>query len=150
MRRGKKLFGGGRNTVEDRMVRNIDKLARMEELFSDLEPQLLAALQSGASADEIYSKFERLAAVRAVHIAMREKDPGKAMAAIRDILDRRQGKPTERKEISHRLGKMQDQELQALLASELEDLKSAKQIAPGVMASQEALEDSDESEDSES
>lgn len=106
------------------MVRNLDQLAAFEEYQDEVLPKLREALKNGAKAEDIYQMAMGVAAARAVSIAVKEKDSSKALAAIKEIMDRTAGKATERKEVSHRLEKLPDEQLDSLLASKLDELES--------------------------
>lgn len=120
--------------------RVLDKLAEFEEFTHAILPKLRAMLKDGASADEILSFSQAAAAARVVTIAATEIDSSKALAASKDILDRTQGKATEKQEVTHRLEKLDDAQLDALLLSKL---KEAGEI------SNDEEKDSDESSTSE-
>lgn len=109
------------------MVRKIDDLAAYEQFKSEILPYLRDAIQRGATAEEIYRKAEALAAARAVTIAATETDTGKALSAIKDILDRSGGKATDRKVIEHRYKDLSDSELDAMLLSESEEVDDIEQ-----------------------
>lgn len=107
------------NNAEIRIAKALDDLAAFEEFQAELLPALRGAIQAGKTADDIYKMAEAMAAARAVTIAATEKDSGKALAAIREVLDRSKGKATERREIAHKYEKLKDEELDALILSEL-------------------------------
>lgn len=111
---------------EYQMAKALDRLKAFEEFERTVPPMIRADLSSGLSADEIYAKYDNYAAARAVAIALMEADSGKALAAIRDIRDRTQGKAVERKELTHRLDKLPDKELDALLLTEMSDIEDGK------------------------
>lgn len=90
--------------------------------FEDLIPQLRDALRAGKSAEEIYATFQPLVAARTVQIALTETDSAKAISAIRDVLDRTQGKPKEKIETTHRLEKLPEEQLDAALRTKLQDV----------------------------
>lgn len=94
-----------------------EDLKAYEQFKEQLLPQLRAALLRGDSAEEIYSTFTNLAAARAISIAALEPDSGKALSAIKEVLDRVHGKAVERKQVSHHLDQLPDEELDALLLS---------------------------------
>lgn len=116
-----------RSATENQMVRKIDDLAAYEQFKSEILPYLRDAIQRGATAEEIYRKAEALAAARAVTIAATETDTGKALSAIKDILDRSGGKATDRKVIEHRYKDLSDSELDAMLLSESEEVDDIEQ-----------------------
>lgn len=101
-----------------RRVSAMDLLAEYEELL----PGLKAALRMGLSAEEIYTEFQAMAAARGIQIALTERDSGKAIAAIKDVLDRTQGKAKERQEHTHRLQQLPDEQLDALLKTKIQDV----------------------------
>lgn len=109
------------NKVENRMVSAIDNLAAFEEFQDEILPELRKMLKVGASAEAIYKKATAVAAARAVSIAVRDPDSSKALSAIKEILDRSGGKATERQEVSHKLEKLPDEQLDALLLSKLQE-----------------------------
>ena len=116
-----------KNREEENMGKALDQLADFEEFTRLIPKQIRDALLRGAKASEIYKEFSHVAAARAVLIAMTEKDAGKALAAIKDIQDRADGKPTERKEIRHHMDLLSDEELDAALLSELDEIGEAKE-----------------------
>lgn len=109
------------STKTDQMVRNLDKLSQYDEWVQLLPKDLQRDFLSGMSAQDLYAKYANAAALRAIHIALTE-DPSKALTAIKDIIDRDQGKAIERKQMHHVLDEVEDQQLDALIASELETL----------------------------
>ena len=110
------------NVIEHRMARAIDQLAEFEEFTQQVLPALRNDIQKGLSADEIYKKYTSLAAARNITIALTDQDSGKALTAIKDILDRTAGKPTERKEVKHTLEDASEEEIDAMLLSKLSKL----------------------------
>jgi signal recognition particle receptor subunit beta len=112
------------NNTEYAMASALDKLAAYEEFCKDILPSLQKAIKEGRSAEDIYKMAESIAAARAVTIAATEQDSGKALAAIKDIMDRTQGKAKERVETTHKYEKLKDEELDALLLSQGAELDS--------------------------
>lgn len=110
------------NEMEAARTRSIDDLALHDELMLGVLGSVKNDLAAGLSPDKIYAKYGALAAARMVSIAATEADSGKAMMAIKDILDRQYGKATERKEIRHKLENVDPKQLDAILISELEGL----------------------------
>ena len=98
----------------------MDELTAFEDFKETILPALQKAVREGVTADEIYQKFQSHAAARAVSIAMKEVDSSKALAAIKDILDRSGGKAAEKREITHKLERLPDEQLDALLLSKLQ------------------------------
>lgn len=110
-----------RNLQENRMVRTIDDLAAFDKFKEEILPALQKAVAKGVKAKDIMEQYSSHAAARTVTIALTEKDPGKALNAAKDILDRAQGKAVERKEVKHKLQELTDEQLDALLMSEDDD-----------------------------
>jgi hypothetical protein len=73
---------------------------------------------------------QAMMAARLVNEGITNPDASKALAAIKDVMDRTVGKPTERKEIKHSLEKLSDEELQALLDTEEAELNDEDDGAP--------------------
>lgn len=116
----------GYNHKDKEMVESLDQLADFREFVQHVPKKLRNALLKGASAKDIYEQFSQDAAARAVLIAMTEKDASKALAAIKNIEDRVHGKPTEKRETTHRFDELPDEELDAILQSEMQDVSSEK------------------------
>lgn len=111
-----------RNRQAERMDSLIDELREFEQYKQDVLPEIRKLLASGATAEKIYEAFSNMAAARAVTIALTEEDSTKALAAIKDIIDRSAGKAVERKEVKHRYESLRDEELDALLESKLDEI----------------------------
>jgi hypothetical protein len=109
------------NEVEDSMIEALDDLAAYETFQLDMPKELRRALIDKLPPDEIYKKFANVAAARIVQIIATEKDSGKALAAAREVLDRTFGKAIERKQVRHQFEELSDQELDAVLLSELDE-----------------------------
>jgi gamma-glutamyl:cysteine ligase YbdK (ATP-grasp superfamily) len=130
--------GGGRHKRTrirtDRVGRTIAAMEEKDQLLAIREallPELRADLASGLTAEQIYQKYQTLAAARSVQIVATEVDSSKALAAVKDILDRSQGKAKERQEIEHRLGKLPETELDALLLTKLKRIEDAEEAGNG-------------------
>lgn len=111
---------------EHRRISLIDDLAEFDSFRNELLPALRQALKDGKSAEDIYSMASAAAAARAVTIAVKEEDSGKALAAIKEILDRDKGKAKERQEVTHKLEKLPEEQLDALLLSKLGSLEEGE------------------------
>lgn len=94
----------------------------LSEIGEEILPVLRLALKEGWTRDKLmaHPKVELLMAARQVSIGILEVDSAKALAAIKDSTDRTRGKPTERIETTHRLEKMPDEQLDAMLLSKLQ------------------------------
>ncbi len=120
-RGGKQLKKSG-HKVQDEMASVMDELAEFEKFRADVSPKLQKLVEGGASAEDIYHFAQSMVAAKAVTIALRETDASRAMTAIKDILDRTQGKAKERQEVEHKFSKLRDEELDALIESRLTEL----------------------------
>ena len=105
-----------------RMSNLLDELKEFDEFKEKLLPAIRKDLTSGMSAEEIRKKYEAVVQARSIITAVTDKDSGKALAAAKDILDRSSGKATEKKEVTHKFSDLRDEELDAVLQSELQDL----------------------------
>ena len=120
------MLKGTKRRIKNGHYKQLDSARLMDELdeFAEFKKSILPALRedikNGVSAEEIYKKAQALAATRMVMIAMREVDSTKAIAAVKDILDRTQGRATEKQEITHKLESLPDEQLDALLKSKLQ------------------------------
>lgn len=111
------------NSGDHKMARALDDLAEFESYQREILPVLQLAIKEGWTAEKILShpKAQALLAARQLTIGIMDKDSGKALAAIKDAMDRTIGKPTEKQEISHKLQNLGDNELDALLETALRD-----------------------------
>jgi hypothetical protein len=110
-----------KNAAENKMVSRLDNLAKFEEFEESILPMLRKALQSGKGAEDILKMANAHAAARMVTIAMTEKDSQKVMSSLTQILDRTVGKATEKHQIEHKYAALKDDELDALILSEVSD-----------------------------
>lgn len=112
-----------KNYVEETMVRTLDKLSKFAE-FVDLLPKLQSMIKKGKSAEEIRDWAAPMVQASITNIALTDKDTKTRLAAGKDVMDRKDGKAKETKEIKHRMDKLTDIQLEALLKSELEEYDS--------------------------
>ncbi len=120
-RRGKK----GRlatNKSEHRAVMTLDELSEFREYRSNILKKFQKMLKDGKSSEEILKLAQKIAAARLGTIAATEVDAGRALSAIKDLLDRTQGKAVETKKIEHKFEKLSDDDLDAVVASQLDRL----------------------------
>lgn len=115
------FYNDGR-PAEKRMTDFIQDLVEFEDFKETILPAIRKDVKSGMTAKQLREKYAALAQARLITDALMNPDAGKAAVAAKDIIDRAEGKAVERKETTHRFENMSDQELDALLASEEEDL----------------------------
>jgi hypothetical protein len=96
-------------------------LAAFELFREEIAPAVRAMIDAKTPAKEMYAQFESVLAARALSIALTARDPGKAFAAVKDILDRQLGKATENRVVEHKLANLKDDQLDALLESKLRE-----------------------------
>lgn len=126
MRKSKNRKQGG-NGAEARFIKALDQYREFEAFKETVLPSIQQDLYEGKlTASELYKKYEALAAARAISIAATEEDSGKAISAIKDILDRSQGRAVEKREVNHRFENLSDEELEALVMTEETDLKEGQ------------------------
>jgi hypothetical protein len=120
------------NSAEHNMTCSLDALAEFQDFQDDVLKFLRRALAEGKSRDEIekHPKVQALLAARQVTMALTEQDAGKALAAIKDLRDRTEGRAVERKEIRTRIEEAPDEALDArlktLLGQESDDSDDVK------------------------
>lgn len=109
-----------RNAVLDHQVGLLDDLAEFEEFRDKLLPVIRKMLRNNASAADILKLGESVAAARTVMEVVNGKGAGRA---ARDLLDRVNGKPTERRENVNTLSSVQTEQLLARLKTIMADLR---------------------------
>lgn len=108
------------DATQHRAAGLLDDVTAFEDFRASILPVLRDALKQGMDADTIYKKFQAFAAARAISIAATEIDSSKALSAIKDILDRTQGRAKERSEVTHKLSSLPEEQLDAILLSKLQ------------------------------
>jgi hypothetical protein len=103
-------------------ARSLDELAVSDELFSGVLEAVRTDIRKGLKTEDLLAKYAQLAAARVVTIAATDQDSGRALSASIDILNRTLGKAVERKQIHHKLDKVDDKQLDAILLTEIEAL----------------------------
>lgn len=109
------------NKQEYLLAAALDERAAFEDFKESLLPFLRDALKKGWTADQIQShpKLQSALMARQMSIALNDKDTSKALAAIKDIRDRTEGKARERLEVTSKLDKTPEDQLDALIKSKL-------------------------------
>ncbi len=103
----------------------LDKLAAFEEFNRSFPEGLKKALLNGLTVEEMRKTMAPLLEARKLTIALTSEDEGRALTAITDAQNRIEGKPKERTEHTHKFAQTKDEELDAILASKLEDAASS-------------------------
>jgi hypothetical protein len=102
-----------RNRSEEEMVELLDDVSIFREMRSTLLPALRSLIEAGAPSEEIYKLVESITAARLASEAAFAPDFN--LGAARELMDRLHGKATEKKDVTHRLEKLKDTDLDALL-----------------------------------
>lgn len=113
-----------RNVQSDR-VRLIDELARYEEFKTTILPAIQADIKSGMSAEALREKYHAIVQAQLITTALSNPDPKARLTAAKDVLDRHEGTATQRIEQTHKLEKLPEEQLDAILLTELGQLKAS-------------------------
>lgn len=114
-------------THDNRMAKMIDDLAEFEDFRQTVLKAIRKDISKGLSAKELREKYAAIVQGRLLTDALTTEDVGKAAFIGKDIIDRVEGKATEKKEVTHKFSEMKDDELDAILKSEIEDLEDIEQ-----------------------
>ncbi len=98
------------------MARALDELAQFED-YQTILATIRKDLKKGMTEAQLAKKYAPLAQARIISDMLTSDNASAALAAARDLLDRVNGKATEKQEVTHRLEKLSDNELDALLKS---------------------------------
>lgn len=109
--------------TEKAMASLVDDLIQFDEFKEKILPALREDLNSGKTPEALREKYLALLTARQITIGLREIDSGKALAAIKDIQDRQEGKAVEKQEVVHRLEGLPDRELDALLQTKMAETR---------------------------
>jgi hypothetical protein len=111
---------------ENRMVRALDELSEYEEFKAGILPKLRKMIREGKTAQEIYAFSQSVLAARAVTIGMQSVDEKTALTAIKEILDRGTGRPSESITITSRYEKLSDDALDNMIKQSEAQLEMAE------------------------
>jgi hypothetical protein len=108
------------NHQERVMANALDTRTLMDDIAKEILPILARAIKERWTPEQVrkHPLVSVLLAARQASIAITDPDSSKALAAIKDLNDRTEGKAVERVEATHKYEKLKDEELDALLASE--------------------------------
>lgn len=104
------------------LVKAADALSEFEEFQREVLPMLRADLRKGLTAKELRKKYMALLEARKLSIALGSLEEGVAVSAIKDVQDREEGRATEKKVVTHKYEDLPEEELDAILRSEADDL----------------------------
>lgn len=103
------------NRGESKTIKNLDEARKLQSFREELPAALRDDILNGTTAEDLMKKYETIAVARLIQILQTETDSGKALGAAKEVLDRIQGKPTQKQEVEHRYQKLQDEELDSVL-----------------------------------
>ena len=106
---------------EREALSRIDDVSEFEQFRSEVLPKLRQMMYRNASAKEIADFARARMLARATTIALTSVDEKTALSAVKEVLDRGDGKATETKKIE--MNKMSDEELDSLIKAEMEAAK---------------------------
>jgi len=111
---------------EEKTISLIKQLEQFDWFQQTILPALRADLEAGVDASVLRDKYQSLVQAQMITTALVDPDAGKRIAASKDIIDRAEGKAKERKEVEHKLSRLDDEELNAVIKSQLDELEEAE------------------------
>jgi len=109
--------------AETKMTSVISDLVEFEDFKEKILPAIKKDLMRGMTSKELREKYSALVQARQLTTAIASRDEGRASAAAKDIIDRTEGKATEHREVTHKYADLPDEELDAIIRSEEEELE---------------------------
>lgn len=131
------------NSMQDGQARALDTLAEFESFREMFAPEIRKDIAAGMSDQQILKKYKHLAAGRLAQIAI-AGGAKESIAATRELFDRVDGKPPVKLEHTHKLQHLSDAELDALLESQQEEMKTIEATAISVTEAAEEEENKEE------
>lgn len=125
-RPGKRRVNNSSHPAEMKQHALHEDLKDYEEYKLTLLPAIRKDLASGMTAKQIREKYVAYLQAKVITNAILTDDHAQAAATAKDVLDRVEGKATEKKEVSHRFADMKESEIDAILKSEEEDLEEVQ------------------------
>lgn len=96
----------------------------MRDREDEIERELLEDVNSGMKAKDLRDKYAARLTARLIIEGLTATESRDATNAIRDLTDRSEGRPVEKKEVRHHLEQLSDQEIEAMLRTEIDDLQA--------------------------
>ena len=116
-----KVASNAGQRVQDSVGHLVQDLIDFEDFRDTVLPAIRRDISAGLTAKQLREKYASLVQARLLTEAL-SGDSKTAITAAKDITDRQEGKATEKKEVMHKFDKMTDEELDAVLKSEQEDM----------------------------
>lgn len=124
--KGGKTYRSG-HSAEQRALKLHQDLQDFEEFQNETLKVLRNDIKKGLKAKDLREKYLALLQGKVLTQALTTEDAAQALAILKDLADRVEGKAKETKEVQHRMEKLSDKELDALLKSEEEELERMHQ-----------------------
>lgn len=124
------------DAMQTGQARALDQLAEYAEFQEMFLPAIRKALMGGASSEKILAQFKPLVAARLVQLGLTGSETA-ALGAIRELMDRVDGKAVQKQEHTHKLAKLPEQELDAVIQSKLKKLGQAVVETTGEVVEEE-------------
>lgn len=121
--RNRRAFGSNLgNKREQSQTGILDDLAEFEDYRREVLEAVRKDIARGLNPKQIREKYQAQVQARLLTLALTSKDEKIALSASKDLIDRQEGRATERKEITGKLDLLSDEQLDAKLQTELMDL----------------------------
>jgi molecular chaperone GrpE (heat shock protein) len=101
-----------------RLLHDLEQFEDYQTILASIRKDIKAGMKEA----ELARKYAPLAQARIISDMLTTDNPQAALAAAKDLLDRANGKATEKKEVTHKFSELKDEELDAILKSEVEEL----------------------------
>jgi hypothetical protein len=113
---GRKKKRNSGHGAENDLHNALDSVLRFREIEKTFLPEIQKDLQNGMTSEQILKKYKPHAAAALVtNLA----NPNQSISAAEKILDRTDGKPTQKTETTHRFEKLSEEELDSFLTSQM-------------------------------
>lgn len=109
---------------QDAAANLIEELKAFEEYKLEILPMLRSDIKNGTPPEEMRKKYQSYIEARKISIALTDQDSAIALSAARELTDRTEGKAVERKQVTHKYANLKDEELDAILTSEISGLET--------------------------
>ncbi len=105
-------------------ARMVDELSSIAKEYLEFRDELLPALRrdmlnTNLTTKQLRERYAKMVQARVINIALTDENSGTALTAAERVLDRHEGKAKERLEHTHRLAELPDEELEAMIQSQL-------------------------------
>jgi hypothetical protein len=112
------------NKGHEERAANIHRdLAEFEEFRETMLKAIRKDIRTGMKAKALREKYAAILQGKLITDALTSEDVKTTAVIAKDVIDRVEGKATEKKEVTHKFKDLKDEELDAILKSEIEDLE---------------------------